>query len=184
MGKSNGFTLLELMSTTVILGILASATLPNLSFWIDKYATSTNVRAFIQIIKFARYQALKSGTHITLCPVNNSACTSNWNDPISVFQDKNKDQRISSDEEVLMSAHIPMDQNQVITRSGTGNHLKFNWKGHAFGSATTFVICARENHQASRQVVISFQGRVRSQRYLSRNGVPYASLNGLTCPQT
>ncbi|EAT11141.1 prepilin-type N-terminal cleavage/methylation domain-containing protein [Bermanella marisrubri] len=183
MGTSKGFTLLELMVATAILGIMASVALPNLSSLIDRYSTSANVRAFMQTLKFARYHALKSGTDITLCPVNGSICTDNWNKPIRVFQDRNRNQRVNAGEEILMSSHIPIDQNSVITRSGTGNHLRFNWKGHAFGSATTFVICARENHQASRQVILNFQGRVRSRGYLSRNGTPYASLGSLACPQ-
>ena len=78
----NGFTLLELLITLAIIGIVAAVGFPSLSQIIKNNRVSASVNSFIGTLSYARSEAIKRGTTITVNATN--AETSNewgagWN---------------------------------------------------------------------------------------------------------
>lgn len=179
-----GFTLVEIIIATAILALMSSIGLPSLLEILDRHQSSSSVAEFRRILVGARNIALNNRQKVTVCPFNNNQCSNNWQNPITAFVDLNSNQKIDANEVQLITASNERDSGNWITRSGSSNKVLFNEQGHAFGSATTFLYCPTSgNNKHARQLIISFQGRIRSEHYLSSRDTPFASLNGFTCPE-
>ncbi len=81
----NGFTLIELMITLVVIGLLAALVLP-LSFNFVKRHRQNNVKQqLIVAINFTRQQAWLRHEMLSLCPsFDGSHCDDNWNHELIV----------------------------------------------------------------------------------------------------
>ena len=181
--RQHGFTFIELMVTCGIMAIIASTGIPALSNMFDNHQSSNSVRQLRQVLMSARSIALNKTTRITVCPIQNKKCNSDWKKPLAVFNDTNNNKTLDDGEKLYLTASNENSHGTWLTRSATMDSVNFNPQGHAFGSATTFLYCPNSNeNQFARQVVISFQGRIRSDYYLSSQGTPYASLGSFNCP--
>ncbi len=88
----NGFTLLELMVTVVIAGILASMAVPSFSQAIKNNRMSTQINELLATLNYARSEAIKRSTGISVCNSSDGAsCTGNWKDGWIVFVDVDSD---------------------------------------------------------------------------------------------
>lgn len=178
-----GFTLVEFITATTILALIFSIGLPNLADIHDKYQASTSVSQFRKVLAGARSIALNKSQKVTVCPYINNQCSNNWQNPIMVFLDLNQDLKLNTNESMLMSSSNENNHGKWIIRTPSTSSIIFNERGHAFGSATTFLYCpASGENKHARQLIISFQGRIRSDYYLSNQGTPYASLGDFNCP--
>ncbi len=68
----NGFTLIELMVTTIILIIIVSVGVPGLRSLLTKHNIQSSGTLFAKSIQFARTEAIKLGIPIHVRPVSNS----------------------------------------------------------------------------------------------------------------
>ena len=180
-----GFTLIELIVTTAVLGIIASVATPSLINIIDNHQSSSSVTQLRKTFHSARSLALNKQQTVTVCPNINGTCSSNWENPISVFLDSNNNNKIDAGETLFLTASNENSSGNWLPRNSSTNNIQFNGQGHAFGSATTFLYCPTSGqNRYARQLIISFQGRIRSDYYLNNNGTPYASLGDFNCPTT
>ena len=176
--RQHGFTLIELMVSTVILSLLLSVAMPSLINISDQHYSNSSVSQFRKVLTSARALALNSNKKITICPNIRGICNNNWQNPLSVFLDTNNNEIIDAGETLFLTASNENTRGNWLNRNTNTTSIKFNEQGHAFGSATP----ASRKNQYARQLVISFQGRIRSDYYLSSRGTPYARLGGFNCP--
>lgn len=178
-----GFTLIELTISLAILAIILTAALPTFREIQDRHATDTSTRQMKRTLMHARIWALENEKMATLCPMNDNICQSDWTQPLTIFEDKNRNLIKDENEYLAYKLYNHAPRGIWLKKRQAENYIKFDEKGHAFSSATTFIYCpnSQENKHA-RQVVLSFQGRIRSDHYLSSRGTPYASLGDLNCP--
>lgn len=83
MQRSEGFTLIELMITLVILSVLLVIAVPSFNSQIQNNRSQAIGEDFTTALKFARSEAVKRGQAVTVCASNadNSACsndTASW----------------------------------------------------------------------------------------------------------
>jgi len=181
MGTSKGFTLLELITVTMILAILYVWSGPALSKLYSRYQASTSVNNFIKALRHARYFALKYEHKTLVCPEYMGKCTNNWSLPIIVFSDDNQNLARDTDEEIIYSYQAIESAGHWLSRRDVA-FIRFTERGHAYASSNTFVFCPKSGMlEFARQVIVNFQGRIRSQNYLSSRGQAYASLGQLSC---
>ena len=87
--KSQGFTLVELMITLVLMGVLAMLTIPNFERFYQKKQETTYITHLKQTLEFAHVYALEHHTPVTICPTDNDqTCTDSWNRPLILFTPK------------------------------------------------------------------------------------------------
>ena len=92
--RQGAFTLIELLITISVLGVLMAIALPNLQGFIVGNKLSSNVNGFIGLINYARSEAIVRNQSVMICPKSNTgvACASDqfWGQyEIQVFVDCN-----------------------------------------------------------------------------------------------
>ncbi|MFV7782854.1 GspH/FimT family pseudopilin [Shewanella marisflavi] len=68
MNKKNGFTLVELMVTIVVAGIILTIGLPSLISAYESVRVNRSVERIHNLMSFARNQAISYGTTVNVCP--------------------------------------------------------------------------------------------------------------------
>lgn len=85
--KNKGFTLVELMVTIAIVGILSLIALPSMSSFLVKMRVDNEISEMQRLLLTARNMAVNTGKNTTVCPLSGTpmVCTNNWQNEISVF---------------------------------------------------------------------------------------------------
>jgi len=82
MKKSSGLTIIELMITLVVLGVLLAIGLPDMRDFIVSNRLSSDVKGFVGLVNYARSEAITRNQSVIICPKDNSAITcvdtANW----------------------------------------------------------------------------------------------------------
>lgn len=65
--QNNGFTVIELLMTIVIAGILLAIAIPQMSDFVAERRVSASVKEFIGANRLARSEAIKRGQRVTVC---------------------------------------------------------------------------------------------------------------------
>ena len=113
--RCRGFTLVELLVTITLVGILAAIAIPSFSTAIQNTKADTEVSDFQRFLNYARQQAINSGTVIRITPTVAGAA---WNTQLSAIDP---------------AAPIPvlrvlsaMDSASLLTVSGNPSAIDFN----------------------------------------------------------
>lgn len=158
--RQTGFTLIELMVTIAVLGILLSIAIPSFQNMLlgNRIAAQTN--QLITALNYARSEAVKRGSPATVCSTTDGGVTcagsTNWATGWLVFADADKDGTIDGGEAVL----------RVWPALGGGNTLNsgqqrvsFVSTGFATGFNTTFKLCDERGADEGRAITINAMGR-------------------------
>jgi type IV fimbrial biogenesis protein FimT len=171
---ARGVTLIELLVTIVVLGVLLAFGLPSLRDFLVGNRLSSNVNGFIGLVNYARSEAIVRNQDVVICPKNAStiACASTWNTlEIQAFVDVDGNGERDATDVLLktMAAVDPTDAETGFERSPAAGTLIFGSAGFA-RIAQSFKIYAKSldsNYQArfGRTVCVSKAGRVRVAAY-------------------
>ena len=157
--KSVGVTVLEIMVTMSVAMILISVSLPSLKAFYAHARSDSNIRKIRQSIQLARNHAVAYGARVTVCPLKNKACVSNWLDNITVFTDLGMANRLDSTDQIIQTIG-PFNAKDYISYNRAA--IRFQPDGLASGTNGTLRYCPdTKNSQYSRAIIISQSGRVR-----------------------
>jgi type IV fimbrial biogenesis protein FimT len=74
-----GFTLVELLVTLAIAGVLLAVGVPAMTSFLADQAAAANADEFAEALRFARAEAIKRGGAVTMCASTDLAtCSDNW----------------------------------------------------------------------------------------------------------
>lgn len=114
--RCRGFTLVELLVTITLVGILAAIAIPSFSSAIQNTKADTEVSDFQRFLNYARQQAINSGTVVRVAP---AVAGGAWNTQLYAY-----DPTVSPIKALrVLSA---MDTTSVLTVSGNPTAIDFN----------------------------------------------------------
>jgi len=134
--KQNGFTLYELLITLLVLGVVLTFGIPNLSEFTQNSRLAGASNDLLASFQLARSEAARSKTNITICASNNSLdananCGGTWDDGWIVFIDMNGDlTRAGAGENVLRAYPAPPSGVSVLPDNGA---TYFSFAGTGLG---------------------------------------------------
>ncbi len=164
--RQRGFTLVEAMIALAVAAIILAWAVPSLQDFITRNRMSTEVNYFTASLYFARSEAVKRLQNTVICPTTNgSSCsgTSNWHAGWMVFSDTNGNNTVDT-----AAGETVLQQNPALPSrfqaTGARNVIVFQPNGQSAGSNDTFIFCDSGSVAESRSIVLSNEGRVRSNK--------------------
>lgn len=130
--NQNAFTLVELLVTICVLGVLLSLAVPSFRSQIVNNRSTVLAEDLTARINQARYEAVKRAKTVTICASNNSTsltptCTGNWTDGYIVFEDATSPVTTNSITAVgtVLRAYSKHDAKSVIEIQNAGTAVTF-----------------------------------------------------------
>ena len=159
--KNQGFTLYELLTTLVLVGLISSLAIPSFSAALARQKQRVEIDALFHAIHLARKESIMRRKVVSLCPSRDLETCSpsrDWSSGWLMFENKDGDSppRVDRGEPVL-ARHSVREQVRI----------KANRKGFTlratFLRATngTFVLCDTRDRIQPKALVVSYTGRPR-----------------------
>ncbi len=160
--EQSAFTLIEMLSTLAITGIIAVSAAPSLQNLLMDNRMVTRVNDFMAHLNLARSEAIHRGARVVLCPStdqHNCAKHSTWHEGWIVFVDDNSNRKHESNEMVLRLQNAVNDSFTI--KSGAHQPVVFQPHGSSGGTNDTFIFCDARGPAKARAIVLSNSGRPR-----------------------
>lgn len=161
MKKYSGFTLLELMITLTIVGLVTAFAVPSMSTFTKNDRLATQINALVGHLALARSEAVLRNQQVIVCVSNNStSCSGNdWKDGWIVFIDADNDSGFTAGETIVRAQ--PALEGGNTLNSTIGNSVTYDRRGFAApGSAGTFSLCDDRGNDYIKAITIGNTGRV------------------------
>ncbi len=145
MGKhANGFTLIELVITLLIVGILAAVAAPGFQSMVTGTRLSGEMNALIGALNVARSEAQKRGQTVSVCAGTQLACATNWSAGYLVLLDSNPKQQLL--------VRPALSGGDLITSSDS-EFPQFNAAGYTFYTGT-LTLADKDNSPATKRCIV------------------------------
>lgn len=103
--RCSGRSLLEMLAVLAIASVLAGSAPPALQAMVASLRSFALEKSLIAFIQAARAESLHLGQVVTLCPLRNHRCGSDWSPPFAYFIDTNSNARRDANEPFLREWH-------------------------------------------------------------------------------
>ena len=169
MDRENGFTLIEVLVTIVVVSILLAAGVPSFMDFIKNNRLSAQANSLVAAVQVTRNEAVKRGTGMVICAKDpdNVACSgdNNWTNGWIMFTDLDQDGALDGDgsctttddhnkKECVLRVVNAMQSN---TLAGSNSIIQFKPDGTA--AQTSIKLTAEDcKRQQVRDITITGQG--------------------------
>lgn len=167
---SHGFTVVELVVTTAVLGILAAIAAPNLNGLLQRWQVRRVTENLQSSLEFARSEAIKRGGNVVMQKIttNPNGCVApapnrEWDCGWFICADINSNNKCTANEPVLLRYDNPSRTH--ISRTGGAASIAFNRYGLVAGAYIGFNLVPHNqnlNHPATHGLCMSSGGRIRT----------------------
>lgn len=120
--RKRGFTLVELVTTLAVAGILISLAVPSFSEVIRNNRLVTQTNDFVTAVNLARSEAIRRSSRVTVCKSSDQvscAGAGDWDQGWIVFNDVNGDGVVTNPATNVLRVHGPLSTN--VTLRGDAN---------------------------------------------------------------
>ncbi|QNI04119.1 GspH/FimT family pseudopilin [Halomonas sp. SH5A2] len=161
--KARGFTLLELLVTLLIMGIIAAWGIPSFQALGERTARTGEANRLQTALGFARQTAITQRQPVTLCPIANpqdtSRCGENWSQALMVIHGDQTEDIASAD--VLRT--FPTTERVDVRYSRGWRRIRYDALGHSSGYNGRFILCPQSEKSRARgsTLILSQLGRWR-----------------------
>ena len=165
--KVAGFSLVELMLSVALFGVLLSIALPSYTYMVnDRYADNAAAQVYA-ILSYTRQQAVVLKKQVVLCGVNEQLddCvsyqrhkSSNWSNGVMVFVDLNQNEKFDAATETPLKIADFIGQPLSIN-SSTGSFIAYKRTGAVQGFSNGTLTFSSGDHV--KELIITNFGRVR-----------------------
>ncbi len=159
-----GYTLMELMVVTSILGVLMSLAVPAFRDTVESAQTNSEIKVMLTALNLARSEAIRRGTDVVMCasPEGSGDCSGGtWSQGWMIFADANGDATGSTGSvdsgDTVIREFSALDS----TLTFSANMMAYNSLGFGtIGGTQTFLLCpVSGNGLNARSIVIAPSGR-------------------------
>ena len=162
MGRSQGVTLVEALSTLAVIGILSAVAVPSFTGVVRDGERSAAVNAFFHAVFLARSESIKRVQVVSICKSRDGATCAEqsaaWHDGWVVFVDDDRDGQPRGDAAEPILLVNRGWQNGTIT----SNRQSYSFRPYQQAVVNgTIVFCDSRGSAHARAIVISFTGRPR-----------------------
>ncbi len=175
--KQNGLSLLELLTTMAMVGIMASFAVPAFTDLINKNQQKAQINKVLNGLYIARSEAVKRGERTVFCPSSDGAsCNSgvDWEAGWIVFIDDNTNNAVDAGE-TLVQVGQPMDTGfTLIGSANVADRVRYQPGGDALESGT-MTLCDARGATDARAIIITASGKPKTSDTAAGGGA-------LTCP--
>lgn len=173
-----GFTLIELMVTLSVLGILLAIAVPSYITFIQNARLTGQANELVTALNYARSEAIKRGVRTSVCSrASDTACAAagvtDWSNGWLVFVNPNNDAVIDAGELPPLLVRQPLENGNTLNTAGV-QRVTYQNSGFS-GNMDTFRLCDTRGTASGRAIAVNMQGRVRTGALI--NEIP-----ALTCP--
>ncbi len=163
---SSGFTLIEMMITLCIAGIMLAVATPSFRAILLKNTTITYTNDFKMALYQAQNEAITRNTRVS---IQAKTTTNNlWEDGWNIFEDTNSNNSYDSASETLIRTYEPTAKNHSLksSYSSFNTSIGFNSLGEPVtssgaSSSAEFRLCDPDNNtDLSRTLKVSFSGNI------------------------
>ena len=167
-----GFTLPEPLIVLVIASLLISTGVPSMIRMTEEHRVRSDLRLLHRTFSLAHANAVVTGQHVTLCPLNTGKrCQNDWSRALVMFIDVN-DNRVLDEGEVRLSELAALSDERISRSYGSRSAVTFDPLGSAFGHNATFKYCFNGNSTLGGTLIVSGPGRIRLGQDQDGNGLP------------
>jgi type IV fimbrial biogenesis protein FimT len=175
MQRQNGFTLVELLITIVVVSVLLATAIPSFMQFIKNNRVTGQANSFVVSTHLARNESVKRGAGTTLCAANadldGCSGSNDWSSGWITFSDLNRDGIINTatgaattgiscleTEDCLIQTVAGPSRSTLTTNKSNISFLPTGHTSTATGS-TTFTLEADDcEHNQKRSIIITAQG--------------------------
>ena len=169
--KTNGLTMIELMITLAIAGILIASAAPSFRTSIQNNRMVTQINELQTSLNLARSEAIKRNDNVTVCQSSNgTGCTGgNWEDGWIIFVDEDFQGDVDAGVDEILRVDGVISGDNTLTFSQT--EVIYARDGFARpGSAGTFTLCDTRGTAFAKGLVVGVSGRPRLSIDSNSNG--------------
>mgnify|MGYP001812069244 FL=1 len=195
----NGFTLYELLITVLVVGVILTLGIPNLSEFSANSRLTGAANDLHASFQLARSEAARAKTNITICAsadpfAANADCGGTWEQGFIVFLDDDGDLARAGAAETVLRAHGPLDTEIILAVANNATYFSYASTGLGRGDVggnpalTQVVMCddrgnvtAAGGNSAARLFVATPLGRATILRDKGLIGTALGNM-GETCP--
>lgn len=155
--KNTGFHLIELLAVVSIVAIISLIAVPNILFSYQATLALQTAHRLHNTFNTARLGALQTRTTVTVCPLHNDECHTDWDQGWAIFIDPNGNKRLDVDEQPkyqLVSQFVT-----IAFRNRKSRYIHFLPTGTS--NFTSLYLCGVRHKRAYYRVVINRAGRAR-----------------------
>ncbi|WP_444918933.1 GspH/FimT family pseudopilin [Microbulbifer sp. JMSA003] len=166
--NARGLTLIELLISVTLLGIVLAIGIPSFSSLIDSNRLTTTTNDWISTLQYARSEAVRSREQ-----VNVTAISDDIGNGFTVWLDSNGNSKFDSGEELRVLA-VEFPDMGITAKEGDAAVTKLNFSFNAVGEASigdalTLSICDAREGNFGRQVELFVSGAFRLTKNIACN---------------
>ncbi|MGB3596853.1 MAG: GspH/FimT family pseudopilin, partial [Pseudomonas neustonica] len=158
--KSDGFTLVEMLTALAVITLILSIGLPSFSKLVDNHRLDVGKEQLARSIQQTREEALRRNQAVTMAPLNGD-----WNEGWRIFIDHNRNAAFDAEDE-LLAEDFAARVSHIHGSGALAKYLRYNAMGesellHGGFLAGTLYLCPAQQGGDGRRLIINRVGRLR-----------------------